>query len=183
MELLEIFERLIGHLAWPVAAYLIFRLFHTEIRSIIQRIKKAKYAGVEIDLERQLEEVASDAENVGITIGYPLEAFPQESIDSLEDAPELVFIRSWQEIENVITDYYKRVSGLSEKRFRFISSLTYLIERGVIDDDMGMLIRKLRDIRNSIVHSTDPNITRGEALVWLGIAKSVKDRLTQKLAP
>ena len=55
-----------------------------------------------------------------------------------------------------------------------------LIAEGVIDESMGNLIQKLRNVRNKIVHTADPDVTRGEALEWLGISKSVRNRLVQK---
>ena len=60
-------------------------------------------------------------------------------------------------------------------------TLSYLEGKGLIDAKMTMLIQKLQSTKNLIVHNSDSSITRGEALEWLGISKSIKDRLEQKL--
>tara|TARA_R110000744_G_scaffold257211_1_gene372641 strand:- start:241 stop:459 length:219 start_codon:yes stop_codon:yes gene_type:complete len=70
---------------------------------------------------------------------------------------------------------------MKETRITFSRALTYIRENGIIDTEMEMLINKLRQTRNLIVYNSDSLITRGEALEWLGISKSIKDRIEQKL--
>ncbi len=59
--------------------------------------------------------------------------------------------------------------------------LENLENKGIVHPEMAIVIRKLQSTRNLIVHDSESRITRGEALEWLGISKSVKDRLEQKL--
>ncbi len=116
MELLDFFEKITGHLAWPLVVFFIFRQFADEIRSFIKRIKNAKYKGVEFNLEKEMQEIKSDAESAGITIFYPQSSFPEDSIKNIEIAPEWAFIKSWQEIENVLIHYYSTVSGSKSEK-------------------------------------------------------------------
>ena len=181
MEWFSIIERIIGHIAWPIAAVFIVSQFSDELKNFIRRIKNAKYKDVELDLESEIQEIKYDAENAGITINYPSSTFPDDSIKNIEAAPEWAFIKSWQEIENVIMDLYSQTSGAMIRQGPISHIISVLIENGTIDKSMADLVNKLRAIRNKIVHTTEPEITRGEALEWLGISKSVRDRLAQKI--
>lgn len=181
MAYLELLRDIIGHLAWPTAVIIIFFNFKGEISGFIGRIKNAKYKGVELNLEKQLEELKTDAEMAGVTILYPTQSFFDSNIDNIEHAPEWAFLKSWQEIENVIVGHYSKISGMKNSRVPFSKALSYIRTNGLIDSEMEMLINKLRHIRNLIVHSSGFSITRGEALEWLGISKSIKDRIEQKL--
>ncbi|MDH5573709.1 MAG: hypothetical protein OEY89_18230, partial [Gammaproteobacteria bacterium] len=111
MEALALLVNLIGHLAWPVTVYMILKLFHNEIRLFISRIKNAKYKGVEIDLERELRELKEDAEGAGITVEYKESAIFNENLINMSAAPELVFIQSWQEIEDTLKQLFEKTEG------------------------------------------------------------------------
>ena len=88
MEAFEIVEKIIGHIAWPLAAYFILRQFRSEIRLLLKRIKTAKYKGMEIDLKEELKEIKSEAELAGITVYYPDSSFPDNSIKNIKEVPE-----------------------------------------------------------------------------------------------
>lgn len=181
MGWLELIERIIGHLAWPIAVFLILNQFRTELGSAIKRIRSARYKGAEINLEQEMTEIKDDAEMAGITIAYPPGSFAEDSIRSIELAPEWAFIKSWQDIENVIMSLKSKLPD--DKKYRGPITLVVqgLVEEGIVDPKMASLIDKLRIVRNRVVHGVDPDVTRGEALEWLGISRSVKDRLAQKL--
>lgn len=180
MEWFQIIERIIGHVAWPLAAYFIVGQFSDELKSFIRRIKNAKYKGVELDLGNEIQSIKDDAELAGVTITYPIGSFPEESIRNINAAPEWAFIQSWQDIENVIFQLYSKKHPVDSPRAPTGNVINTLIAEGVIDESMGNLIQKLRNVRNKIVHTADPDVTRGEALEWLGISKSVRNRLVQK---
>ena len=183
MKWLEIVERIIGHIAWPLASYLIVIQFRSEIRSFIKRIKNAKYKDLQVDLEKEIKEIKDEAEDAGINITYDSSAFSEDSIKNIQAAPEWAFIKSWQDIEDTLLKYYTTVSGLKTKRVSVGKVLIYLENKGILDDEIIMLIRKLMSVRNQIVHNSVSSVTRGEAIEWLGISKSVNDKISQKLLP
>ncbi len=180
MEWFQIIERIIGHIAWPIAAFFIVAQFSDELKSFIRRIKNAKYKGVEIDLSNEIQSIKNDAELAGITIAYPSGSFPEDSIRNIDVAPEWAFIQSWQDIENVIFQIYAKKHGAPSSKGPISNVINTLVTDGVIDESMSNIIQKLKNVRNKIVHAVDPDVTRGEALEWLGISKSVRDRLVQK---
>ncbi len=51
-----------------------------------------------------------------------------------------------------------------------------------IDSGLANLILKMYRLRNEIVHVSGIDLTKTEAMEWLGVSKSISDRLNQKLA-
>lgn len=181
MEYLKLFVQAIGHLAWPIVVFLIAISFKNEIAQLLKRVKKAKYKGVELDLENDFQEMKKDAMDAGITMMYSPSTFQQENFEAFKQAPEWVFIKTWQEIDNLLNNAYKAKIdkvGKTPPTSRVISAL---VDNAVINSEMASLIRKMNEIRNKIVHSSEFEITRGELLEWLGISRSITDRLSQQL--
>ena len=166
--------------AWPLAAFFIFRQFSDEIRALLRRIKNAKYKGVEIDFEKELLETKNEADSAGVTIDYSQSEFPDDSIKNIDAAPEWIFIKSWQEIENILLSYYTNVSGLKSERIDVHKVLRFLEDRSLINANMAMLIQKLHYKKLDSSQFRLQYHSRRSSRV-LGIAKSVKDRLKQKL--
>ena len=161
--------------------YLIIVQFRSEIRSFVKRIKNEKYKDIEVNLEKEIKAIKSDAKNAGIQINYDDSTLSEDNLRNIRIAPEWAFIKSWQDIENNLLEYYSKVSGLKTKRVNTRKVLSYLEDKQVLDNEIIMLIQKLRSTRNRIVHNSDSSVTRGEALEWLGISKSVNNKLSQKL--
>jgi len=87
MEFLKLLTEVIGHLAWPVAAVVVAFSFKSEISRFLERVKTAKYMGVELDLEKEFAELKAEATDAGVTIFYPQSSFDKATIDGLENAP------------------------------------------------------------------------------------------------
>lgn len=181
MDWKEFLEKVIGHVAWPIAAFFIVAQFKNELRDFVKRIRTAKYKDVEVNLGEEIQAVKQEAENFGITIFYPEAAFPPDDVRDVEAEPEWAFIRSWQDIESLLKALHQSRTGLTKKREPIPKIIKFLVEQGVIQKDLADLLFKIQDVRNKIVHVEDSRLTRGEALEWLGISKSVKDRLSQRL--
>ena len=181
MEYLKILEQLIGHLAWPIVALLIASSFKKEISALLGRVKRATYKGVELDLENAFQEVKSEAQDAGVTIMYPPSSFSQENFDAMNQAPEWIFIKSWQEIETLIVSAYERKIGDLGKTRSISVIIKALVDHSILGQEMGLLVKKMYEIRNKIVHMPNAEITRGELLEWLGLSRSITDRLSQQL--
>lgn len=181
MEYLKILSEIIGHIAWPIAIFGIAILFKKEVGSLLKRVKKAKYKGMELDLENEFKEVKAEAADAGVTIMYPSSSFQPEVFSEMQLAPELVFIRTWQEIESILNNAFKERYPV-DKRFPPVSKIvSTLVEDNLINNDLASLIRNMYSLRNKIVHSSDFNMTRGELIEWQGLSKSIIDRLTNQL--
>jgi hypothetical protein len=183
MELLGILEKLVGHIAWPLAIFFIVKQFSEEIKFFIRRIKNAKYKDVEINLEEEFQTIKDKAIDAGITVIYPRTTFSNENLQTIETVPEWAIIQSWQEIEKVISQLYSTTSqaNINKNKAHLNQMISVLLENEIVDQRMVDLINLIKVLRNEIVHQSGFELTRGEALEWMGISKSIMDRLNQRL--
>lgn len=177
IEYIKILVELIGHIVWPLVLLIIAFYFKGEVPKFLKRVKKAKYGELELDLSEAIAEVKSTAIEAGITIAYPAKSFNENDMALFEQAPEWAFIKSWQNIENLLMTPQK-----GERKKPITRVIKELAESSVIDFDLSQLVLKMNRLRNDIVHSQNIDLTRGEALEWLGLSRSVHDRLKQKLS-
>ena len=182
MTWLQFVEQMTGHLAWPLAAFLISLQFKNELRQFIARIRNATFGGAELDLAAELQQVKQSAEGAGITTMYDPSAFSRDAMSALDAAPEWAFIKAWQDIERLLDRLYApHSSSAVTSKAPVRRKIGALLNAGVIDDALASVVTQLHDTRNRVVHESGHSVTRGEALEWLGISKSVADRLRQKV--
>ncbi|WP_041408342.1 hypothetical protein [Shewanella baltica] len=102
IEYLKLVVDLLGHLAWPAVFAGALLYFKKDVAKLLQRVKKAKYGDIEIDLVEAIDEVKSDAIELGITITYPSSSYSVSDLELVQTAPEWAFLQSWQNIENIL---------------------------------------------------------------------------------
>ncbi|MFM5587823.1 hypothetical protein ACET65_12735 [Aeromonas rivipollensis] len=167
---------LVGHLVWPAVVVGALFYFKKDVSKLLQRVKKAKYGDMEIDLVEAMDEVKGDAIELGITIAYPSSVYSLSDLELVQMAPEWAFLQSWQNIENILI-----TKGADGKRQPIYKLVKQLQNSDKIDSGLADLILKIYRLRNEIVHVSGIDLTKAEAMEWLGVSKSVSDRLNQKL--
>lgn len=177
IEYLKLLVNLIGHLAWPALVASALWYFKKDVAKLLQRIKKAKYGDIEIDLAEAIDEVKNDAVELGITIAYPSSSYSASDLQLVQTTPEWAFLQSWQTIENILI-----TKGSDGKRQPIAKVVKQLQNIDKIDNGLAELILKMYRLRNEIVHHSGVNLTKTEAMEWLGVSKSIADRLKQRLA-
>ena len=174
MEWFKLIIDLVGKIIWPIVFLVVASYFRKEIAALLKRVKKAKYKDMEISLGEEIKEVKNEAMHAGITIAYPANSF------KIHDDPnyaEAAFIKSWQKIESLLVNAYK-ANNPSTDRIPLVRHLLSNLEKNYdLDPRVASLIPRMYEIRNRVVHSYENEVTRGELLEWLGISKSVYDRL------
>lgn len=176
-EYFKLVVDLVGHLVWPGVVGGAFLYFKKDVAKLLQRVKKAKYGDIEIDLVEAINEVKGDAIELGITIAYPSSSYSASDLELVQIAPEWVFLQSWQNIENILI-----TKGSDGKRQPIYKLVQQLQSSYKIDSGLANLILKIYRLRNEIVHVSGIDLTKTEAMEWLGVSKSISDRLNQKLA-
>lgn len=177
IKYLEIIEKLIGHIAWPIVFLIVFLYFKSELKSIIKRIKSAEIKDIKFELNDKVEGIKKEAINAGVTMYYPKDLLEREFDNNNEKSKETQIIDAWKRIENSILKIDKRV----EKANKFDDSLNYLVKNKSIEKYLANLIFGLKELRNLAVHSENVNITDEEFQNWISISKSVIDRLAPKI--
>ncbi|NDV22259.1 hypothetical protein [Desulfovibrio sp. JC022] len=183
LEVLGSFEKVVGHVAWPITFLVTVVLVKNDFFALLNKIKTAKYKDIQLDLHDEFQEIKSDADKAGITVRYPISPLLEKYEEAINKSPEWVFIESWNEIENILSDAAKKLLGSSERRIPSHQILNELESRSVIGNDLSVLVKKLLNLRNKVVHKNmqDPGYTHGEIIEWLGLSQSVKDRLQQRI--
>ncbi|MBL8271207.1 hypothetical protein [Steroidobacter sp.] len=69
----------LGHLAWPVGLFGTLCLFRREISNILQRLRKGKLFGQEIELESLIEDLRHKGELFSTSANAPLREFTTQS--------------------------------------------------------------------------------------------------------
>lgn len=177
IKYLELFEKLIGHVAWPIVFLIVFLYFKKEIKSILSRIKSAEIKDVKFELNDKVEEIKKEAINAGVTMFYPIDLIEREFDNKNEKSRETQIIEAWKRIEVSILKIDKRV----EKSNKFDDSLNYLIKNQIVEKYLANLIIGLKELRNIAVHNENINVSDEEFQNWISISKSVIDRLEPKI--
>jgi len=176
IKYLELIEKLIGHIAWPIVFLIVFLYFKNEIKSIISRIKSAEIKDVKFELNDKVEEIKKEAINAGVTMFYPIDLIEREFDYKNEKSRETQIIEAWKRIEISILKIDKR----ENKTNRFDDSLNYLTKNKTIEKYLANLIIGLKELRNIAVHNENISISDEEFQNWISISKSVIDRLEPK---
>jgi hypothetical protein len=179
MDSLTFIANLVGHLAWPVAIVVVSLIFRKEFSGVFARAKLLKVAGVEVSLEEEVNELTKVAAEGGITTLYPEEAFPEEFQQEMRLNPKWAFLEIWIEVEQQI----KKMMEMKSKIYRgALNSIAELEFTNDIPSSEADILRRLSQVRNRIVHG-DSEITEVDVNALIGTARSMRDRLAQKVRP
>lgn len=171
MDWLAFISGVIGHLAWPLVVILLAFKFQSEVRRLLNRIKRMKGpAGTEAEFADELQEVSVEVEKKAITEGalndpLSVELWQQAAKDAgmelnlghakdLETNPGLVVLRSYGSVEQAMSFLIKEAklapaSAPSDTPGFYAFTL---MEAGFIDRQTMELIHRLRKLRDQLWH-------------------------------
>jgi hypothetical protein len=176
VDLLTFVDHLIGHLAWPAAIVVVATIFRKEFNSVFNRARLLKFAGVEVSLEEQVQELAKAADEGGITTLYPKESFSERFREEIRVNPKWAFLEIWIEVEQNLK---KIVEGKSQIYRGPINAIAELETDSYITKQEAEVLRRLSQVRNQIVHG-DSELAEVDVNPLIGAARSMRDRLAQK---
>jgi hypothetical protein len=142
----------ISAFAWPVAVLLIVlfvvQKFRPEIVKLLDRIKRAKGPGYEVDFGDLVDAAEETAERVIEDEEVPPAADSPPRGSVVE--PVVAVIRAWE----ALVDDLMRLQSLTlgPTRYKPVLALSKLISAGVISDDAASAIQSLRKLRNEVAH-------------------------------
>jgi hypothetical protein len=155
---LDFVSRLVDALAWPAAIVAVVVILRRPIGRLLDRIKGARYRGVEFDLGEVEEEIkrtrlppAPGGAGDGSFEG-------QRTEELVRVAPRAAVIDAWLSVERELDNLSGQL-GLS-------GSVSALEESGAITSDLARLIRDLRRLRGEAVHAEDFEISPNEARAY-----------------
>ena len=174
MDILTFIVEIFKAAAWPLAAVTIAMLFRTELKSLLNRVKRGKVGYAEIEFEHGIRTLetsirpASDSSRVQT---------PAASAVALASAdPRAAIIQAWLEVEDAITNLaYSRAQSSDEVPRHTLGAIQQLARLDILSSEQISLIYELRSLRNQAVHDLEFNPSTESVL---GFAKLAKEALS-----
>ena len=165
-EITELIQAIVA-LLWPAFAFTVFFTYKKEVRILLQRIRRGKLLGQEIELEGSLQELERSASQAIIEVSAvdaPRSA-REVDVESLEDdvnqkilqdaaaSPKAALLILASELEREVRrllastgwDRGQRVVGIHP-------GIDILAESNLVPANLGGAVRLFSDMRNRLVH-------------------------------
>ena len=182
MDAITATVELIKALAWPIAAVVMLRMFREPLLALIPAIKTVKFAGAELTVATQVDEVKALAQAIP-PVGGPEAQRDSPEVSSEVDRlyeiaallPRAAISEAWRRVELSGADAVRRRCPPDlPKSLRVPGTFAEALRRyGVISPELFVAVAKLRKIRNEAVHSTDFGIEPGTARDYVETALSL----------
>lgn len=152
----------ISQLLWPILVLLLVLLFRKEISGILKRLKKGKFFGQEVEMEKEISEFKTITEKAS-------ESLPKEDNISKEtdshiklilskssEDPKIGIIMLSREIEKELTKITASMGLLSDLKNKSAKqSFELLEERNYIAKSVLESVKVFWDLRNQIIHGKE----------------------------
>ncbi|EOB3454972.1 hypothetical protein ACIJDO_000087 [Enterococcus hirae] len=199
--LVNVYKFLIGPLSpkyiievinsWPLLIMIAIIFFRKNIISFLNKlldIQKLKIKGVEIDFITDLDKINSDIKNETENQSTNIMDSPEYAFDLpwyeeirsvIEYSPSYAILLTWNELENEISVCYNQnklnKSDANSSPLNINKKINYIYSNKIISKKMMRNIFKLRDLRNSVVHSDlqKIKITDFDAYYYLDVTAEI----------
>lgn len=178
MDWLTFISSVVGSIAWPIAAFAIAFLFRSQLRTLLDRIRKLSVGDKSVDFGELLGEAEAD-----VVTALPTAA-PEPASLSLPDprtaqlialSPSAAVVDAWRAVEKDVRDrahplalnYSKTATMRLPLAFRFAARL--LLDAGRITSSTFALLLDLQGLRNAAAHGEE--ISPAEAIRFTTLAK------------
>src|SRR6266545_5783525 len=188
MSVLEFISSVLSALAWPIAVISVVIVLRRPLRHLLSRLETFKGPGVEATFQRQVEEAREEAALAvaglpSVQKGDESQQERLEYVDLLQLAdvsPRAAILETWLMIESALTEAAMDVDISPQARGSTIGLMEALKRQGVIGPEVESAVRRLRNLRNVVVHTQHLDISKDSVVdyVWSAnyIVRSLKDR-------
>lgn len=156
---------LIESLFWPLTTIIIVILLREQIASLLKRMSKVNYKGLEINLDKSVDEVNEKFES---TVNKDSFAKADKEDDNStknneklfelsELSPESAIAMSWKRLESKLLEINKNHPNVIESDHIISPMVTAqrLLRKNIISSDLYWIMRDLSEIRNGAVHQVN----------------------------
>ena len=196
LDILAFIASLVASLAWPLTVLIVAFIFKKPIKSLLSEIKRLKYKELAIDFGERVEEVRIEAEQVlpqapaaptglEVTVSDTISVGSREEVSfrttentaietqwterfrQLADLhPAAAILESWLDLETELRAVAE-IRGISDSRRIPTSRIgNELRERGIWNEETFNIFARLRELRNTVVHTRAGSITPAQALEY-----------------
>ena len=183
MDWLTFFSNAISSLAWPVSVVVLVLLFRKPITERLPFLKKMKYKDLELEFEKELEQLQAEVRpKLGGRPAPQLEAPKKDELAGLVSAsPRLAILAAYREVERTLEDTALHLGARAD--ITAPAALRYLHEKNAIDEASMKVVLRLQALRDKVVHATDFEPDEATGLDYAATARAVIRYLSQQTAP
>lgn len=181
MDALAFITRLVDSLAWPSAVVISIAMLRPDISGLMRRVRKIKHKESEVDLAEGVETAKEEASYIPDFDSPPEESGSDRLQRLAEHSPRGAILDAWIGVEEAMEEYARR-HGLEAARTNAqrIEQIEMLDLDGLhLGKGITEMLRRLGQLRNNAVHTTDMDITEGVARDYVSLAERVKRRLEE----
>lgn len=173
MRLIEELFKLMGNLAWPIAAVLIASYFKRELAALLARLKRGKWGDAEFEFENYVREVDAEAD---IPRAPGEDSISPAAASRASTDPRGAIVSAWVEVEDALFSLVRsRNLSLSTPRQSrsTISAIRAVQKAQALDSNWVALFHDLRTLRNEAAHSTDFSPPPDAVIKYVQLAKEL----------
>jgi len=184
MDCLTFVSKLIESLAWPAVTLLIVYWLKDAIADRIKDLRKLKWGDKEANFGKLLEAAKEQAKAITAaeapTVQREEITKDQSNLqytrrvlqDVVQNAPQAAIIEAWAQVERQAKYLYFKWSGNAETNDP-VSRLLDLQWREGTDEQLRVLMKNLRHLRNQAVHVGEEAISENQANEYVQLAMHV----------
>lgn len=174
-RLIEAVFKLLGSIAWPIAAVYIAFIFRKELAALLARLKKGKWGSAEFEFENYVRAVDAEAD---IPRTAENESISPSAAARASSDPRGAIVTAWIEVEDALfslvrsRDLSEPVSATRPSRST-VWAIRAVQKAQALDATWIALFHDLRAMRNEAAHSTDFSPPPDAVIKYVQLAKEL----------
>lgn len=179
MNILEFFTALTESLAWPLCVLISVIILREPIVRLLDSLERIRFKvrDFEVSFDRQMEQVASQAENYPEPEDTPIE---EEIEDRAAFYPRGAIIEAWLAVEKEIYNLCSTLDLIPRRgRHPTAKLLSRLRTSEVVDDGLIDIVRGLQILRNRAAHNIELDLSTETAERYIATTSRVVTALRE----
>lgn len=178
MDWMTFVSSLVGSTAWPLAAFGIAFLFRSQIRKLLDRLKRLSLGENSLDFSEKLDEVEAETDTV-VPVAIPeppgLGLPDRRTAQLIQLSPSAAVVDAWrsveQEVRKLAEPWVAQYSTKAHMTYPlpFRAAVKILLDARQITPSTYALLHDLNQLRNSAAHGEE--VSAADAIRFTTLAK------------
>jgi hypothetical protein len=180
MNNLEFIIELLDKLVWPLTIFILLFLLRKPLKELLPFLKKAKISELELEFDREIANVKSEAEKEFKDQSNDWKTF---LVELAHDMPSASILEAWKIIENKTEALIHKVNPEIDldKSTRYKLMQKTLRDENLLETKKVKIFNDLRQIRNRAANVQNYKISSDQALNYISIAVKLIDYMEDKI--
>lgn len=186
---LEFLSATIGQLIWPVFIAVFCLVLREPIKSILSspglRSVKAGPAGIELVIDRTIDDAKRELTDGGMSEGRPPQSLEEQQVSADFTAemrqlakvqPRAVVMESHARLENLLRKFVDVPTPSNGRRPTFVNMRTLgrlAVEQGLLSSNEAAVLDELAVVRNAVAHSSEEVISFEKAVEYADLVQQL----------